>query len=51
MLLLCLSRGPQEEIVKKVFPLNLRGTQTSSDDHNQAGANDFQRSMWIFHVC
>ena len=39
-------------MVKKVFfRLTYVEPKHQSDSHNQAGANDFQRSIWIFWVC
>ena len=38
-------------MVKKVFTLNLCGTQTSKWLIYQAGVNDFQHLIWIFWVC
>ena len=34
-----------------VFRLTYVELKHQSDEHNQAGANDFQRLIWIFGVC
>ena len=52
MFSLRLSKESQAEIrSRRFFSFNLCGTQTSKDEHNQAGANDFQHLIWTFWVC
>ena len=49
---LCFSRESHAEIwSRRFFCLTYVEPKHQSDSHNQAGANDFQRLIWIFWVC